>query len=125
MAFSRRWAHQVNREIDKASTERRHDSMLSDKEQDLNSYRIKVEMAALVLWECLSEMGVTREELELKMKEIRDRGWTITPPSFYQLCPKCGRKVFDYSEKRFEAACVYCGQTINIYPAPYPDETSG
>ncbi len=116
MAMSRRWAHQVNRALDKASTERRHNSILSDKEQEFDSHRIKVEMAALVLWECLSEMGVTREELNLKMKEIRERGWTITPPSFYQICPKCGKKVFDYTEKSFEATCVYCGQTINIYP---------
>ena len=67
MALSRRWAHQVSREIDKSWTERLQSSKLSDKQNDLDSYKVKVEMVALVLWECLSEMGVTREELDLKM----------------------------------------------------------
>lgn len=116
MAISRRWARRINREIDKDWTERQHNSTLYDKGNDLDSYMVKVEMVASVLWECLSEMGITREELDLKMKEIKERGWTITPPSFYQICSRCGRKVFDYSEKRFEATCLYCGQTMNIYP---------
>ena len=116
MAMSRRWVHQYNKEIDRSWTERRHNSILSDKQNDLDSYSVKVEMVASVLWECLSEMGVTQEELDLKMKEIMDRGWTINPPALYKLCPKCGRKVYDYSEKEFEATCAYCGQTVNIYP---------
>lgn len=116
MALSRRWAHQVSRDIDKEWTKRHQSSKLSDKQNDLDSYKVKVEMVAMVLWECLSEMGVTREELDLKMNEIQNRGWTINPPSLYKMCPKCGKKVFDYSEQDFEATCVYCGQVINIYP---------
>ena len=116
MALSRRWAHQVSREIDNSWTERLQSSKLSDKQNDLDSYKVKVEMVALVLWECLSEMGVTREELDLKMQEIRDRGWTVTPSSLYKICPKCGKKVYDYSDKEFEATCAYCGQIVNIYP---------
>ena len=116
MALSRRWAHQVSRDIDKEWTKRHQSSKLSDKQNDLDSYKVKVEMVAMVLWECLSEMGVTREELDLKMNEIRNRGWTINPPSLYKMCPKCGKKVFDYSEQDFEATCVYCGQVVNIYP---------
>ncbi len=116
MTTSRRWAHQVNRDINKRDTERRHSNMLADKQKELDNHTAKVEMVARVLWECLSELGVTREELDCKMKEIEERGWSINPPSYYRPCPKCGRKVFDYTAKAFEGNCMYCGQTVNMYP---------
>lgn len=116
MALSRRWVHQVSREIFNDQTDRRHNSVLSDKQRELDSHSTKIEMVVCVLWECLSEIGVTREELDNKIKEIEERGWAINPPSYYRLCPKCGRKVFDYTEKVFEATCMYCGQNVNMYP---------
>ena len=116
MAIQRGWYHKVRREINKSDTERRHSSMLSDKQRELDSHSIKIEMVACVLWECLTEMGVTEEDLDRKIKEIEERGWTINPPSYYRLCPKCGKKVFDYTERAFEGTCMYCGQTVNMYP---------
>ncbi len=121
MAIQRGWYHKVRREINKSDTERRHSSMLSDKQRELDSHSIKIEMVACVLWECLTEMGVTEEDLDRKIKEIEERGWTINPPSYYRLCPKCGKKVFDYTSRAFEATCMYCGQTVNMYPGDIND----
>jgi len=116
MAMSRKWVNEINREIRNGETERRHNSLLADKKKELDSHSIKIEMVVCVLWECLSEMGVTQEELNSKIREIEERGWTINPPSYYRLCPKCGKKVFDYTERAFEGTCMYCGQTVNMYP---------
>ena len=113
---NRRYAHAVLRDIYNNQSERDHKSKLSDKEGTLDSHTVKVEMVAEVLLECLTEIGVTKEEIELKVKEIMDRGWTINPSSYYQLCPNCGKKVFDYTAKEFEATCMYCGQIVHMYP---------
>ena len=116
MALSRRWVNSIRREINSRDTDRRHNSLLSNKQRELDSYGVKVEMVAGVLWECLSELGVTQEDLERKMKEIEERGWSINPPSYYRVCPKCGKKVFDYTANAFEGTCMYCGQIVNMYP---------
>ena len=67
---NRRYAHAVLRDIYNNQSERDHKSKLSDKEGTLDSHTVKVEMVAEVLLECLTEMGVTKEEIELKIKEI-------------------------------------------------------
>ena len=121
VGHSRRWVNQINREIRNGEIERRHNSQLADKQRELDSHSVKVGMVASVLWECLTEMGVTQEELERKMKEIEERGWSINPPSYYRLCPGCGKKVFDYTEKAFEGTCMYCGQIVNMYPGDIND----
>lgn len=96
--------------------DRGHNSKLSDLDRELTLHRSKVEYTVRVLWECLTELGVTREDFERKMKEIEERGWTINPTPYYRMCPKCGKKVFDYTDKAFEATCMYCGQIVNMYP---------
>ncbi|SMC68381.1 hypothetical protein SAMN06296952_2211 [Oscillospiraceae bacterium] len=116
MAHNQRIAHEVSRFMNERSTVRRHDSVISDKEREVDSKRLKVEIMALTLMELMPELGITREDMERKMKEIEERGWAINPPSHFCLCPKCGKKVFDYTEKAFEATCMYCGQNVPMYP---------
>lgn len=119
MSLYHRWRRErreIRRQNDKDERERRHNAVLSEKERELESHRAKIEISAGVIWECLSEMGVTSEDLEVKMKEIEDRGWAINPPSYYRLCPKCGKKVFDYTANVFEGTCIYCGHVVNMYP---------
>lgn len=89
---------------------------ISDKERANAQLRIKVELMVRVLWECLMEMGVTREEIDRKMDEISARGWTVNPSAYYRMCPKCGKKVFDYTAQVFEATCMYCGTKVPMYP---------
>ena len=116
-------AYRSNREnvklrkiMEQSELERDHNSKLADKERELESKNMKIEFMVRTLWSCLTEMGATREDLERKLKEIEDRGWTINPTPYYRICPKCGKKVFDYTDKAFEATCMYCGQTVNMYP---------
>lgn len=91
-------------------------SLYSDQERALDQHRLKVELMVRTLWECLMEIGVTREDVERKMDEISKRGWAINPNGYYRICPQCGKKVFDYTEQAFEAACLYCGTTVPMYP---------
>ena len=116
MSSSRKFERHIRNEMYKSDTLQRHSSNLADKEAKLDSFRDKVDMTSRALLECLYEMGITREELELKIKEIRERGWTVNPPSLYKLCPKCGKKIFDYSDREFEATCMYCGTVVGVYP---------
>ena len=102
--------------MDEARIEREHNSRLSDKEREIQSHRTKVELTVRVLWECLQETGVTREDLERKIRQIEERGWAINPDAYYRICPKCGKRVFDYTAKAFEATCMYCGQKVPMYP---------
>ena len=102
--------------LDADAKDRSQNSALADKEAELRAHRLKVEYMIRVLWECLMEMGVTRDEVDRKMHEIEERGWTINPSGYYRPCPNCGKKVHDYTEKVFEATCVYCGTVVPMYP---------
>ena len=108
--------HQTLRQNEADSKDRMKNSALADKEAALDIQRRKIEYMVRVLWECMAEMGVTRDEIDRKMQEIEERGWTINPDGYYRLCPKCGRKVYDYTEKTFDATCMYCGLAVPMYP---------
>lgn len=116
MAGYKRVTHDVRKIVHERATIRRHDSMITDKKREVDAKRTKVKIMTLTLLELMPELGITREDIESKMKEIEERGWAINPPSYYRICPKCGKKVFDYTEKAFEATCMYCGQIVPMYP---------
>jgi DNA-directed RNA polymerase subunit RPC12/RpoP len=111
-----RYANEVMRLVREDAQIRRHDGILSDKERTIDNHRTKIEITARVLYECLMKMGVTREEIERKMQEIEERGWTVNPPGHYRICPECGKKVFDYTDATFEGTCMYCGKRVYMYP---------
>ena len=108
--------HKISRMNEADAKDRAQNSALADKEVALQSHRLRIEYMVRVLWECLMEMGVTREEIDRKMQEIESRGWTINPSGYYRMCPNCGKKVFDYTSRVFEASCVYCGTNVPMYP---------
>ena len=117
MAYRRnREDPQIRKMMEEAQTARDHNSKLADKEREIEGHKKKIEFMVRTLWDCLSEMGVTREELDNKIREIEKRRWTINPNPYFQICPKCGKKVFDYTDKAFEATCMYCGQTVPMHP---------
>ena len=106
----------ITKMMEQSVKERDLNSRLADKEREILSHSRKIELMVRILWECLQESGVTREDLDRKMKEIEARGWTVNPTPYYQICPKCGKKVFDYTAKVFEATCMYCGQIVPMHP---------
>ncbi|MBR5976050.1 MAG: hypothetical protein IK020_12855 [Clostridiales bacterium] len=108
--------HVVRRMNEADAKDRTQNSILADKEDELKTHRQKIVYMIRVLWECLMEMGVTREDVDRKMQEIEERGWTINPSGYYRMCPDCGKKVFDYTSRVFEATCVYCGTVVPMYP---------
>ncbi|MBO4473901.1 MAG: hypothetical protein J5750_03200 [Clostridiales bacterium] len=107
---------QMRHMLEADAKDRSQNSVLADKEDELRAHRLKIEYMIRVLWECLMEMGVTREDVDRKMQEIEERGWTINPSGYYRMCPDCGKKVFDYTSRVFEATCVYCGTVVPMYP---------
>ena len=121
LSMNRNVYHATQRRIDADAKDREHNSVLTDKEDALNFHRLKIEYMLHVLWECLMEMGVTREEVDRKMQEIEERGWTINPGGFYRKCPKCNMKVFDYTAKTFDATCMYCGTAVPMYPGDFEE----
>lgn len=106
----------IEKMMEQSRIERDHNSRLADKEREVTSHAKKVELMVRTLWECLQEMGVTREDLDRKIQDIEARGWAVNPSPYYRICPKCGKKVFDYTAKAFEATCMYCGLLVPMYP---------
>lgn len=117
MAYRRnREDPKIRKMMEEAQTARDHNAKLADKEREVEGHAKKIELMVRTLWDCLSEMGVTREELDNKIREIEERGWTVNPNPYFRICPKCGKKVFDYTDKAFEATRMYCGQIVPMHP---------
>ena len=84
----------------------------------------KMDMLVSAMWELMLEKGFTREQLNAKLDHIRETNPTVDPKQTVVKCPECGAKVTEGLRTPFEGKCIYCGNTVTIYPGDNIENTA-
>ena len=91
----------------------------NSKSESMNKSRVtlnSLDIMVSAMWELMLEKGFTREQMNAKIDEIKERKVTLDPQRTRAKCPGCGRLVSESPKTPFEGKCFYCGQTVTIYP---------
>ncbi len=88
---------------------------LNDVEASSSSVN-RMDMMVTAMWELLIEKGYSREQLNAKLDEVRERKMTLDPKMTRVLCPNCGKTINENPASPFEGTCLYCGTTVKMFP---------
>ncbi|MBO4473902.1 MAG: hypothetical protein J5750_03205 [Clostridiales bacterium] len=83
----------------------------------------KMEMLVSAMWELMLEKGFTREQLNAKLDRVRETNPMSGGKQAVGLCPECKTKVTENPRTPFEGKCIYCGNTVTIYPGDSIENT--
>ncbi|MCR5615712.1 MAG: hypothetical protein K6F45_06055 [Saccharofermentans sp.] len=76
----------------------------------------RMDVMVSAMWELMLEKGFTREQLNAKLDKVKEQRITLEPKLNRVECPKCGKLISENAATPFEGKCIYCGQTVTIYP---------
>ena len=79
------------------------------------------------MWNILSRMGATREELFTELNKVIEKQKNIHEKRPKYTCPKCGKIMQNGNMDPFTCNCMYCGslRTINPYDTIEDLEAAG
>lgn len=82
----------------------------------------RLDMMVSAMWEIILEKGCTREQMNAKLDEVREKKISLDPGQTMVICPNCGKKVTEGLKTPFEGKCLYCGTIVTIYPGDHIEE---
>ena len=116
--------------IKRFARENRGQNMPDNYRQELNknvtagSSLARMDMLVSAMWELMLEKGFTREQLNAKLDHVRQTHPMSGSKPAVGLCPECKTKVTENPRTPFEGKCIYCGNTVTIYPGDNIDNTN-